>query len=243
MKKIGLLGGTSFPSTITYYTRLNQLVNQRLGGHHSCRMILYSIDYHEIKSRYSNGWGEIPTLLRKEIEALLEMKPDCLLICNNTLHKAFDLIKDEMEINIPVLHIMELTIQHLRERKLNRVLLLGTRFTMEDTYFTQPLREAGIEVGVPELTDRIRIQEIQSELSKGNSAPEFAAYFQELVNKSNNYEGVILGCTELPAVFCQVSTNMAVIDTIELQCQQAVEFVLPPQQKAVTGELKSLKWL
>jgi len=104
MKTIGLLGGTSWPSTIEYYRILNRLAQEKLGGYHSANLLLYSIDYHEIKSRYHDGWDEIPILLEKEIHKLVKLGPDCILICNNTLHKAFDEIKTDLNLKIPFHH-------------------------------------------------------------------------------------------------------------------------------------------
>lgn len=109
MKKIGILGGTSYPSTILYYETLNKLYHQKFGAFHSCPILLYSIDYNEIKSNYNDGWDVIPQLLKKELQVLLDSSPSCVMIANNTLHKAFDLIKHELEINVPVFHIIELT--------------------------------------------------------------------------------------------------------------------------------------
>lgn len=103
-RAIGLLGGTSYPSTITYYKRLNELYSAKLGGFHSCPLILYSIDYHKIKIRYSDqgSWNEISFLLKTYLDDLLSMNPACLIICNNTLHKAFDSIREELSLSIPI---------------------------------------------------------------------------------------------------------------------------------------------
>jgi aspartate racemase len=90
MKTIGLLGGTSWPSAIEYYRILNELAQKKLSGFHSAKILLYSIDHHEIKSRYHSGWNEIPHLLRAELKKLIRLGPDCIIICNNTLHKAFE---------------------------------------------------------------------------------------------------------------------------------------------------------
>ena len=226
MKKIALLGGTSWPSTIEYYTRLNQLINAELGGHHSCPMILYNIDYHEIKSRYADGWAEIPELLKTEIENILKLNPDGLIICNNTLHKAFDLVKNEMQISIPVFHIIDLTKEYILERNWKRVLLLGTKFTMEDSFFKQPLIDAGVRIDIPDLAERIEIQQIQTQLAKGVMTAEFESYFQKLSDKYADFDAFILACTELPLAFQNVNTKPALINTITLQCEKAVEFII-----------------
>ncbi len=134
MKRIGILGGTSYPSTILYYETLNRLYNDKFRAFHSCPILLYSIDYHDIKSNYNDGWDVIPQLLKKELQVLLNADPSCVMIANNTLHKAFDLIKHELEINVPVFHIIELTKEYILDKKYKNVLLLGTRYTMESDF-------------------------------------------------------------------------------------------------------------
>lgn len=226
MKRIALLGGTSWPSTIEYYTELNQLINKELGGFHSCPMILYNIDYHEIKSNYADGWSQIPQLLKTEIENILKLNPDGLIICNNTLHKAFDLIKNEMKIQIPVFHIIDLTKAYILKQNWNRVLLLGTKFTMEDDFFKQPLIDANIQVEIPTLEERNEIQTIQTQLARGIMKPEFEDYFQNLSDKYIDFDAFILGCTELPLAFQNVKSKPFLINTITLQCRKAVEFII-----------------
>src|SRR5579872_4442460 len=127
MKRIGLLGGMSWPSTAEYYRHINKMVADRLGGHHSADLILRSIDYHDIKSRYSGGWDEIPALLENELRFMREQPCDCLILCNNTLHKAFDLIRGGLSLDIPFFHAVELTARHARSEGLKHLLLLGTR--------------------------------------------------------------------------------------------------------------------
>ena len=226
MKRIALLGGTSWPSTIEYYTKLNQLISQKLGGHHSCPMILYNIDYHEIKSRYADGWAEIPGLLKTEIDNILKLNPDGVIICNNTLHKAFDMIKNEMQIPVPVFHVIDLTKTYILENNWKRVLLLGTKFTMEDDFFKQPLIDAGIQIEIPDLQERIEIQAIQSELAKGIITKEYEEYFQKLTDKYADFDAFILACTELPLAFEKVNSQPVLINTITLQCEKAVGFII-----------------
>ena len=227
MKKIGLLGGTSYPSTILYYRLLNELYNQKMGGFHSCPMILQNIDYHDIKSRYNlpNGWDEIPRLLKKEIENLIELSPSCIIICNNTLHKAFDIIKGELQLQIPVFHIIELTVSYIKKNNLNNVLLLGTKFTMQDDFFKGYLKKQGIEVVVPTNKEIDEIQTIQTALSKGYFKNDYQNFFEALCLKYKKCNGVILGCTELPLVFDKIKIDHK-INTIQLQCEVAIDFIL-----------------
>lgn len=235
MKRLGLLGGTSWPSTIIYYKRLNELVLEKLGPFHSCPMILSSINYHHIKSIYQTGWDRIPGLLKTEIERLLSYQPDAIMLCNNTLHRALDRIEDQLQLDIPLFHIIRLTRDYLLEQKLEEVLFLGTQFTMEDDYFKQPLMDAGLNIIVPDLQQRKEVQEIQTQLSKGIMKEEFEVYFQQLIDRYPQAQAVVLACTELPLAFRQVQTEMAVVSTIELQCQAAINFSIPSQFEQPTN--------
>ncbi len=226
MKTIGLIGGTSWPSTMLYYQKLNELVQKEKGGHHSCPLILYSIDYDAIKSNYHDGWDKIPNLLKKEIERILTLGIDGLILCNNTLHKGFDIIKSELDLKIPFFHIVELTKDHILKNKFQKILLLGTKFTMEDSFFKQPLADAGIVVVTPKEKERDEIQEIQSQLSKGVLKKEFSDYFLTLSHTYSDCDAIILGCTELPLAFASIKTKQSIINTIELQCEKAAEFVM-----------------
>lgn len=183
MKTIGLLGGTSWPSTIEYYRILNELAQRELGGFHSASLLLRSIDYHDIKSRYHERWAEIPALLEREIRALAALGPDCLVICNNALHKAFDAIAARLALTIPVFHIVEATGRAARSLDCRRLLLLGTKFTMEDGFYHRGLERFGLCVETPEAADRVRIQEIQTALARGVMAPSYRADLAVLIEK------------------------------------------------------------
>lgn len=228
MKLIGVLGGTSWPSTMLPYRLLNEELQARLGGHHSARVLLYSIDYHAIKSCYPDGWDEIPGLLKREIETLLLFRPDCWMLANNTLHKAYDRIADELDASVPFFHAVRLVRDHLVERSLGRVLLLGTKFTMEDSFYAAPLEAAGIRVEVPDLADRERVQAIQTRLARGEIDENFAPAFADLLarHEAAGCEAVVTACTELPLAITQQLTGMAVIDPLILQCRACVDFAL-----------------
>ena len=221
MKRIGILGGTAYPSTALYYTLLNQMANEKWGGYHSCPIILYSIDYHNIKTRYADKWDEIPNILKYEVENLLALQPDCYLIANNTLHKAYDEIKSELLTNIPISHSIELTKQHILKNNMQRVLLLGTPFTMEDEYFKFPLQQSNIEVIIPNAEEINQMGQYQSMLSKGEVSEEMLTFFTAVVNNYSDVDGIILGCTELPLVFNKLKTDTPIIDTMVLQCIDA----------------------
>lgn len=231
MRLIGILGGTSWPSTLLPYRMLNAEVQRRLGGFHSARILLYSIDYHAIKSRYGARFGEVPPLLKAEAEALLSRRPDGWMIANNTLHKAYDIIAPALDAGIPFFHAVHLTRDHLVARGLRRVLLTGTRFTMEDGFFAAGLAAAGIDVVVPGEADRAAIQAIQTRLAAGETDPAFAPVFAGILARAaaDGCDAVVTACTELPLVVHAGLTTMAVVDPLALQCAAAVEFALAPE--------------
>jgi aspartate racemase len=230
MKLIGMLGGTSWPSTILPYRTLNEEVQRRLGMHHSARIALYSIDYHEIRTCYSDDWSGIPALLAKEIRTLLSFSPDCWMIANNTLHKIYNQIAHELPPGPPLFHAIELVRDHIVARGMGKVLLLGTRFTMEDGYYAEPLRAAGIEVAIPDEIDRARVQAIQTQLADGILSDEFRAYFADLLRRhaAAGCEAVVLGCTELPLAITEDIAVLELIDPLTLQCRACVDFALLP---------------
>jgi aspartate racemase len=230
MKTIGLLGGTSWPSTIEYYRILNELTQEKLGGFHSANLLLYSIDYHEIKSRYHEGWDEIPVLLKNEIEKLVKMGPDCILICNNTLHKAFDEIRADLNLKIPIFHIIEVTGEYARKNHCKNLLLLGTKFTMEDGFFQGALKKFGLTTEIPDPDDRIRIQEVQSELAKGVFRESFCDVFRRIIAKHDYLDAVVLACTEILLVVNQKDFGIMILNPTDLQCRKAFEFAAMDQK-------------
>lgn len=228
MRLIGVLGGTSWPSTILPYRMLNREVERRLGGHHSARIVLYSIDYHAIRSAYTSGWDAVPGLLKAEIGTLLGFGPACWMIANNTLHKAYDRIEADLPADPPMFHAIRLVREHLLANGIRRVLLLGTQFTMEDGYYARPLEQAGLVVDVPVLADRERVQAIQTRLATGETDPAFAACLADLCARhaAAGCEAVIAGCTELPLALTQEMVSVPLVDPLELQCRACVDFAL-----------------
>lgn len=226
MKTIGLLGGTSWPSTIAYYKILNQMAQNHFGGHHSAKLILFNIDYHDIKQNYNDGWDKIPNLLKKELEKLNSLKPDCILICNNTLHKAYDIIQNDIDLDMPLFHMVQITAKTAREKGFKKVLLLGTKFTMEDDFFKNHLKKEDLEVVVPTLEERIEIQTFQSKISKGIIENDVKEFFINLLNRYNDIDAVILGCTELPLVVRQEDVKQHILNPLELQCKEAFAYAI-----------------
>jgi aspartate racemase len=228
MKLIGILGGTSWPSTILPYRMLNQEVQKRLGPQHSARIALYSIDYAAIRGHYSGDWSQIPPLLLGEIRTLLSFRPDCWMIANNTLHHVLAQIAHELPATPPLFHAIDLVRAHLVARSHRKVLLLGTRFTMEHGYYAEPIRAAGVEVVVPEEAERVRVGAIQSQLADGVIEPGFAPFFADLIARHARAgcTAVIAGCTELPLVITQEMSPIEVVDPLQLQCNACVDFAL-----------------
>ncbi|MBL0318501.1 MAG: amino acid racemase [Alphaproteobacteria bacterium] len=228
MKTIGLIGGTSWPSTIEYYRLLNHMTATALGDSHSARLILYSIDYQPIKSRYRDHWHEIPALLKAEFQSALALRPDCLILCNNTLHKAYDQIAAELNISIPFFHALDLTAQSMHKQGHKRLLLLATQASMEDPYFSGKFEQYGLEVVTPDLADRHHIQDIQTRLATGNPVTSVdQAYFKQLLDQyRDKVDSVVLACTELPLAVNQSMTALTIVNTIHVQCEAALQFAL-----------------
>lgn len=230
MKLIGILGGMSWPSTVAPYRLINSEVERRCGPYHSARIALYSIDYHAIRSAYSGDWAVIPDLLRGEIATLLAFRPDCWMIANCTLHSVYDRMAPALLPGPPLFHAITLVRDELLARQIGKVLLLGTRFTMEDGYFAGPLRAAGVEVAIPGEDDRAIIGAIQSQLADGIVRSEFAPYFAALIadQAARGCEAVVLGCSELPLVITEDLAPLPLVDPLALQARACVDFALAP---------------
>ncbi len=225
LKTSGLLGGTSWPSTIEYCRTLNEFAQETLGGFHSANLLLRSIDYHDIKSRYYDRWAEIPALLEREIKAFVALGPDCLVICNNTLHKAFDSIEAGLALHIPVFHIVEATGRAARSKHMRRLLLLGTKYTMEDGFYHRGLEQFGLQVETPVEEDRVQIQHIQSQLARGVMTEDFRSFLTALIEwHSGSVDAVVLACTELLLALRQKDSVIPILNPTELQCREAFEF-------------------
>lgn len=232
MKTIGLLGGTGWSSTIGYYALLNEKVGQRLGGYHSARIILSSVDYHDIMSNYGKDHDATAAALKRELQKLIALNPDCIMICCNSLHKYYDLIKNDLKSTIPVFHAVDLVGDEIKKQNYKKVLLLATKFTMEDGFFARTLRQAqgewehGLEVVIPNQEERNEMQRIHGELMQNNVTQEARNYFGSLIAKYNDCDAVVLGCTEYPLVVNQSNSVLPIIDPVQLQTSAAVEFAL-----------------
>ncbi|MGM0165558.1 aspartate racemase [Enterococcus sp. AZ135] len=228
MKTIGLLGGMSWESTVTYYTRINQLMNQKLGGLHSAKIKLASVDFEEIeKCQAANEWERSGELLGREAQRLEQAGADFLLICTNTMHKVAPQIAAYL--SIPILHIADATIAELQTKKIKKVALLGTKYTMTQDFYKQKIIDSGINVWIPNETDiDIVNQIIFDELCHGKILAESKELFISVINQAHEVgaEGVILGCTEIGLLIQQADITIPVFDTTEIHSKKAVEQAL-----------------
>jgi len=232
VKTIGVLGGTSWPSTVIYYRLLNELAQERFGGHHSARLLVHSIDYHEIRSRYPgdgvppDAFDGIAPLLEAELRALAACRPGCIILGNNTLHKSLDTFADRLALPMPLFHIVDETAAAARAAGHRRVLLLATRFTMEDGFFARRLAAHGIEAVIPDAADRAEVQAIQAPLARGEWLDEYTGRLLRVIDRHASLDAVVLGCTELPLAMRPDACALPVLDTVRIQCQRAFDWAV-----------------
>ena len=229
MKTIGLLGGMSWESTLDYYRMINTGVKQALGGLHSARLVMYSVDFAEIERLQHQGdWQATADILATAAQHIQAASADCLLICTNTMHKVAPQI--EAAINIPLLHIADATAEVIVAQGMHRVGLLGTAFTMEQDFYKGRLQNNyGLEVLVPEEADRALVhQVIYQELCLGQtldaSRQEYLRIIRQLADQGA--EAVILGCTEIGLLVKQTDTEVPLLDTTAIHAARAVQFAL-----------------
>ena len=226
MKTIGLLGGMSWESTSEYYRILNETVKERLGGLHSARILLHSVDFHEIETLQHEGrWQEAGDLLSRAANGLERAGADLLLICTNTMHKVAPQI--EAALSIPLLHIADPTAEALKQDGISKVGLLGTAFTMEDAFYKGRLEERhGLSVVIPEKDDRALIHTvIFEELCKGILNAKSREKFHRIISKlaESGAGAVILGCTEIGSLVADSESQIPLFDTTWLHARKAVE--------------------
>jgi aspartate racemase len=229
-RKIGLIGGLSYPSTITYYSRLNQLVNQRLGRAHSARIVLESLDFQPIAHQLATGEDlAVIGTLQAAAKRLAEAGAEVVALCCNTVHKFAPAI--EAGLRVPLINICQCTAQHCAEHGYQRVALMGSAFTMEERFYRDQFAGFGVEAVVPAASDRHFMQRaIESELSIGNvplaTRQRFLAVARELCGRGA--EALVLACTEIPLLLRPDDVDMPVIDTVELHCAAIVQAAFAP---------------
>lgn len=228
MKTIGLLGGMSWESTQTYYRLLNEGVKTRLGGLHSAKIVLYSVDFADIEALQHKGeWGATARILSDAALSLEKAGADFLVIGTNTMHKVAPEI--EQVLRIPLLHIADATAKVLARDGISRVGLLGTRFTMEQAFYRERLENAGIDVVIPDEPQRHLIHRvIYEELCLGQVVADSRRAYLEVVDSlaERGAEAVILGCTEIGLLIRQADTPVPLYDTTGIHAAQAVELAL-----------------
>jgi aspartate racemase len=237
MKTIGLLGGMSWESTLGYYRDINQGVKASLGGLHSARIVLNSVNFHDIEAlQRAGGWEAAGHYLAQAARDVEAGGADFLLICTNTMHRVADAV--EAAIDIPLLHIADATAGRLKADGITRVGLLGTRFTMEqDFYAGRMARQFGIEVMVPPANERERIHRtIFEELCLGVQSEDSRKAFLDVIHAlgARGAEAVVLGCTEIGMLVEQRHTDIPLYDTAAIHAAQAVEMALSGQDASVT---------
>ncbi len=223
MKTIGLIGGMSWESTVTYYQIINREIKEKLGGFHSSNCILYSVDFQEVEESQARGdWEKGAEILTKAAQSLERAGADFIIICTNTMHKVADKVKEQVQ--IPLLHIAEVTADELQKNNVKTVALLGTKYTMEQDFYKSKLIERGITVIIPEKADREFINHtIYHELCLGiidaASRQRLLSILSELTDQGA--EGIILGCTEIGLLIHQDNTKIPLYDTTLIHAKSA----------------------
>ncbi|SNB56148.1 aspartate racemase [Marinobacter sp. es.042] len=228
MKTIGLLGGMSWESTQTYYRLINEGVKNRLGGLHSAKLVLFSVDFAEIEALQHKGdWPATADILAGAALSVQKAGADFLVIGTNTMHKVAPEI--EQAIGIPLLHIADATAQVLKKEGVTRVGLLGTRFTMEQAFYRERLEAAGIDVLTPDESQRDEVHRvIYEELCQGAIKSDSRHTYLDIVSSlsGRGAQAVILGCTEIGLLISQADTEVPLYDTTKIHAARAVELAL-----------------
>lgn len=229
MKTIGLIGGISPESTLDYYKFLNTFTRKKLGGDYSAKLLLYSVNFSEIVALQKEGnWDELARLMTGIAQNLERAGAQCLLIGANTMHKIAPELQHQ--ISIPIIHIADVTALEMKKHGTRRSLLLGTRYTMQGTFYTERIQKAGMDVFIPSEEEMTDIHTtIYTELTRGIITRKSHDRIVEIVEnsrKNNATESVILGCTELPMILKPRDVPELLFNTTELHCQAAVDFAL-----------------
>lgn len=229
MKKIGLIGGMSWESTLVYYKIINEKVKELLGGFHSCKSVLESVDFAEIEHlQHKNDWKSLCSIMVDAAKNLERSKAELIVLCTNTMHLCSDDI--EKNVNIPILHIAHATGQRIKADNIEKVLLLGTKFTMESNFYSDILlNDFGINTIIPEVDDRMAVHRIiYDELVHGKLREESREIYKTIINRSiqKGVQGVILGCTEIPLLVKRQDVDVRIYDTTRIHAETAVEFAI-----------------
>ena len=228
MKTIGIIGGMSWESTVTYYETINKEVVRRLGGFHSAKILMYSVDFAELEENMGKGcWRENALILTDAARRLEKAGADFIVIATNTMHK---LVPDiEKEISIPILHIADATADEIMRNEIRKVCLLGTRFTMTQDFIIERLADAGLEVMVPDAGDMEIVDSvIFNELCLGKVLDASRKEYKHIIGKmkEKGAEGVILGCTEIGMLIKDEDSVLPTFDTTIIHATAAADKAL-----------------
>jgi len=240
VKIIGLIGGMSWESSVEYYRIINEEVKSKLGGLHSAKCILYSVDFEEIEHYQADGdWEKSGELLGEVAQSLEKAGADFIVLCTNTMHKVFQSIEEK--ISIPILHIADATANQIIKNDINTVGLLGTKYTMEQDFYKSRLESHGIKVIVPNTIERNVVnQVIYEELCLGNTEQSSRDYYKKVIMNlvDNGAEGIILGCTEIGLLIKPADSEIQLFDTTVIHAIEAVNKALEDSKAAAAlGEL------
>ncbi|KHN52607.1 aspartate/glutamate racemase family protein [Pectobacterium fontis] len=230
-KTLGLIGGMSWESTIPYYRIINEYVKSQLGGLHSAKIILHSVDFNEIEQLQSQGnWAQAAAVLSNIAVGLRHAGADAIVICTNTMHKVADDV--ERACQLPLLHIADATGDSLAQHGLKKVGLLGTRYTMEQDFYRLRIQERfGIDIIVPNQAGRESVNRIiYDELCLGNINDTSRQIYREIIRQleQQGAEGIILGCTEIPLLISSQDAQVPLFDTSYLHAIAAAKFAITP---------------
>ena len=229
MKTIGLIGGMSWESSIEYYRIINETVRSRLGGLHSARSVMYSVDFAEIEAlQHQERWTEATAMMVEAAQHVEDGGADLVIICTNTMHKMADEVQEHIQ--IPLLHIADATAARIKAQGLKTIGLLGTRFTMEEDFYRGRLIERhGLEVVIPaeeerEVVHRVIYDELCIGEIRPSSREQYVGIMEHLVE--NGAEGIILGCTEIGLLVGGKDSRVPLFDTTQIHAEAAVEYAL-----------------
>lgn len=227
MKTAGLIGGTSWESTIPYYRIINEAVRERMGGLHSAKIVLYSLEFGELEKYQSAGdWDSVTDMVALAAYGLEMAGADFIMICSNTLHKVAPVL--QKLISVPVLHIGDTLTDALRQAGIKRAALLGTELTMGESFYKERLERAGIEVLTPEgddaqIVDSVVFRELCMGIVSDKAKSEYLRIIDGLVEKGA--QGVILGCTEMGMLLKAQDTDVPLFDTAAIHAKKAAELM------------------
>jgi len=229
MKTIGLIGGMSWESSAVYYELINKQIRNLLGGFHSCKSVMVTVDFAEIeKLQHQNEWETLDKIMADSAKQLEDAGADLVVLCTNTMHLCSKAIIDN--ISIPFLHIAEATGMAIKSKGLKKVGLLGTKFTMDKDFYKEYIfNNFGVEVIIPSDEERVKVHNIiYQELVHGNFKDDSREVFKQIIKNMElaGAEGIILGCTEIPLLISENDVKIPVFDTTTIHAEKAVEFAL-----------------